>query len=257
MIKLPIEKIHIELTNRCNARCPQCTRTIIGINSFIDLPLEYIQTIINSEYTDLKRIVYCGNYGDPMMSPYFMDIVENIKIPTIVHTNGSIRSKSDWIKMGHLDHLTIMFHIDGNEETNEVYRIGTNYKKILKNASNFIHSGGKAIWVFIPFKHNIDNMKYLSNLSKEMGFKHFEIRESYRVGGGIEPIEVKPEIKRDKCKLEESEVYVSTEGKVYPCCWVGSEDYKETYRPESFDLRIKSFMNGIKYDHTCFRKCGR
>tara|TARA_B100000902_G_C27207621_1_gene862526 strand:- start:498 stop:1271 length:774 start_codon:yes stop_codon:yes gene_type:complete len=257
MIKLPIEKIHIELTNRCNARCPQCTRTRIGINKFIDLPLNYLKNVVESKYTNLKELIYCGNYGDPLMSPYFMDIVENIMVPTTIHTNGSIRSKSDWKKLGFLKHLTMMFHIDGDENTNSIYRIGTVYEKIMRNAHEYINSGGKAIWVFIPFKHNIDNMNNLSKLAKNMGFLDFEIRDSYRVGDGIEPVKITPLIKRKKCKLEESEVYISTEGKVYPCCWVGSEDYKETYRPESFDLRIKSFMNGIKYDYTCFRKCGR
>ena len=257
MLEPPIQTIHIELTNRCNAKCPQCTRTIIGIKNFIDLPLEYIQTAVNSKYTDLKNLVYCGNYGDPLMSPYFMDIVESIRIPTEVHTNGSIRSESDWRKLGSLEHLTVRFHIDGDEENNKIYRVGTVYEKILRNAFEFIGAGGKAIWVFIPFKHNIDSMNNLTKLAKNMGFQDFEIRDSYRVGGGIEPVEMKPVVKRDKCKLEESEVYISTEGRVYPCCWTGSEDYKEVYRPESFDARIESFIDGIEYDRTCFRKCGR
>ena len=48
----------------------------------------------------------------------------------------------------------VIFAIDGLEDTNHLYRVNTNFNKIMENAKAFINAGGIARWDFIAFAHN-------------------------------------------------------------------------------------------------------
>ena len=52
--------------------------------------------------------------------------------------------------------MVLTWSIDGFEETNEVYRKGTDFNKIWDNFTTFCKTGGgkNANWDFLVFKHN-------------------------------------------------------------------------------------------------------
>ena len=50
--------------------------------------------------------------------------------------------------------VKVTFGIDGLQDTNHLYRISTNFDKIIKNAKAFIDAGGFAKWHMLVFEHN-------------------------------------------------------------------------------------------------------
>ena len=57
-----VKKLHIELTNACNSKCPLCPRTgtpIVGNSGIKNLTLEDIKKI---NFQNLEVISFCGNF---------------------------------------------------------------------------------------------------------------------------------------------------------------------------------------------------
>ena len=130
---------------------------------------------------------FCGTIDDPLMHPDFLDFIKFAadfkKFKFIIHTNGSLRNKSYWKSLAEIlketDHR-ILFSIDGLEDTHHLYRIGTNFNLIVKNAKTFIDHGGNAEWHYIKFKHNQHQVDAAKELSFELGFKKFSVKMSKR-----------------------------------------------------------------------------
>jgi len=74
----------------------------------------------------------------------------------------------------------VVFGIDGLEDTNHIYRRGTVFSVVIKNAKAFIQAGGRAQWDFIVFKHNEHQVEKARKLSKELGFETFQIKRTSR-----------------------------------------------------------------------------
>lgn len=190
---------HIELTDKCNARCIQCSRNYVDQNGNLDeipelclteITLEQYKKIFEGYEHQAKGILFCGNMGDPMFAkdifeiseyslskvikPYFL---EHNKMGAFkVYTNGGFRSKKWWKEYGKLlkDHQTIVnFAIDGLEDTHHLYRTNTRYDRVVENARAFIEGGGKAEWSFIRFGHNQHQEEEAKRRAKEYGFIRF------------------------------------------------------------------------------------
>jgi len=188
-----LKRVHIEISNRCQASCPMCPRNIHGgitnpLLSINEWSLDDFKKIFPIDILNqLERINFCGNFGDPLMNNDLLDMCEYIKLnsPKLyieIHTNGSLRSTSWWKELVPTlptNHI-VVFALDGLEDTHSLYRVGTNYNLILKNAKTFIDAGGSAEWMFIRFKHNEHQVKAAEQLSKELGFKNFNVKNSRR-----------------------------------------------------------------------------
>ena len=103
-----LKSIHVELTNNCQAGCPMCARNNHGglVNPNIvlsELTTEDFKKIFPEEVLkQIEHIYFCGNYGDPVLSNYLIEIVDYCKTSNNdlgigIHTNGSLRT-SDWWK---------------------------------------------------------------------------------------------------------------------------------------------------------------
>jgi MoaA/NifB/PqqE/SkfB family radical SAM enzyme len=181
-----LKSIHLEISTRCQASCPMCPRNIHG---GIENPLleinewslnDFIKIFSKDVLEQLEIINFCGNFGDPLMNNELIEMCEYIKvnapnIQVLIHTNGSLRSTAWWTKL--FDSLpknhNVVFAIDGLEDTHSIYRVGTNYNLILKNAKTFIDAGGNAEWCFIRFKHNQHQVADAEHLSNKLGFNKF------------------------------------------------------------------------------------
>ena len=188
-----IDEYQIELTTYCNAACPQCPRNIDGgkINPY--LKLEHLpRQIIDQAFSEnlcnrLRQIFFCGSYGDPIMHPEFLDILWDFrrKAPKLwlyAHTNGSVHDEFYWSEIAHIlnGFGQIDFNIDGLEDTNQLYRQNTDFQKIISNASAFINAGGRAVWNFLVFEHNQHQVGQAKQLSKDLGFADFTVRNTGR-----------------------------------------------------------------------------
>lgn len=185
-----IKWLHVESSSRCNAWCPACPRNKNGFglaNDLIEQDLSSLkfQEVIES-LPELEVVQFCGNLGDPVIGKNFLELINIAKkqVKKIqIHTNGSLRSTSWWqnlaLQLSDIDH-DIWFGLDGIDEIHEIYRQGTSYKKIIKNANAFISAGGYATWQFIPYAHNEHQIRDCMKLSQQLGFKKFKLVKLYR-----------------------------------------------------------------------------
>ena len=189
-----IETVHLEITARCNASCPMCGRNRFGGPDNENLPitelsLDHIKQLFSENFVkQLKRLYMCGNYGDPIAANDTLEVFEwlrsvNPKIKLGLHTNASARTPAWWSRLGSIlngpwDY--VKFGIDGLEDTNHLYRRGTNWQKIMDNAAAFIAAGGNAQWEYIVFKHNEHQIDEARALSNSMGFRQFRTKKTGR-----------------------------------------------------------------------------
>ena len=188
-----VTEIDLECTTFCNLKCPECNRTtdkelIDSILNTTHITLEDCKNWFKpSELTRLREIRFCGAIDEALMNPELTAILDFFKdefnIEFIdIRTNGSVRTPSYWANLvNHLpsDHL-IVFGLDGLEDTNHIYRVGSDWKKIMRNAEAFIKAGGTASWQFIEFEHNKHQIDEARQIAKDMGFKEFRVVYSSR-----------------------------------------------------------------------------
>lgn len=252
-----IKLIHLEVTSKCQASCPMCARNIQGgiENPFIALDEITLQQFKEWFPTDfiqqLDRLYMCGNLGDPVVAkdtlPIFQYLREtNPNILLGMNTNGSAKSWKFWKQLADLD-VHVRFGIDGMSGTHELYRIGTNWLKIIDNAKHFIKAGGNATWDMLVFEHNKHQIDTCKDFSKTLGFKNFVSKNTARFKD--ESLNVLDKLGRTthilyptdrskhivtklqetaltkiNCKVkQQGSLYVSASGYVSPCCWLDNK----------------------------------
>lgn len=255
-----IKDIHLEITSKCQARCPMCPRRISGgpLNPFIkldEITLDVFKKWFELDFIkQLDSLFMCGNLGDPIISKDTLEIYQylrevNPNIRLAMHTNGSARDPEWWQRLAQLK-VKVTFGIDGLADTHHLYRISTDFNKIIENARAFITAGGVAKWHMLVFAHNEHQIEEARTMSKQMGFVDFSIKHTSRFKQDylqviddagrpthrIKPTqtsldmiplaeaaqkEVKPHI---VCKAQKfKQLYVSACGNVSPCCWLDME----------------------------------
>lgn len=188
---------HIELTDKCNARCPMCARTNHldhcrpnrDVVKNVELGLADFKAQFTPEFcAKTEKVIFGGAYGDPLAATELLEIVEHLTdhgVGVAIATNGSLRKPEWWARMGRAMARTasvLELHIDGLEDTTHLYRIGTDYAKIIENAQAFIATGARAEWHFILFGHNEHQVEEAHARSKALGFSGFTLIDSIRFG---------------------------------------------------------------------------
>ena len=188
-----VRTLHMETSTVCNAACPMCPREF---NSAFDkkrdafsLSIEKVKELFDEGFIkQLNYMFMCGNYGDPAapdcieIFKHFRNVNNNIKLG--MNSNGSLRNEKWWGELGTTlskENDNCYFGIDGLRDTNHIYRVNTNYDKIMRNARAFIDAGGKAYWKFLIFEHNEHQVEEARELSKSMGFVDFVSAVSIRL----------------------------------------------------------------------------
>ena len=190
-------KIDFALTTYCQARCRSCARTneyTGDKESWLDLKHMdlniFKQTLAASPNLQFSSIEFCGEFGDPMMHPQIDDFISTafeFTKKVIISTNGALRNKEWYTHIGnkYKRELEINFAIDGTtHETNWKYREGVNWQKSMDNMSAFSKAGGYAIWNFIIFEWNWQQIPTMRKIANEINVKTF-IRYNNRPHGLI------------------------------------------------------------------------
>ena len=265
-----IKTVHLEVTSRCQASCPMCVRNVQG---GIDSPNLALSEITLEQFKEwfpisfikqLDRLYMCGNTGDPIIAKDTLAIFQYLRevnpdIDLSMNTNGSAKSWQFWKGLA-VARVSVRFGIDGLIDTHKLYRIGTDWVKILDNARFFINAGGEATWDMLVFDHNKHQVDLCKELSELLGFKNFVSKNTSRFqndslqvlnkDGTVSHV-LQPSIKSKKiteklatqqpvisCKVKEpGSLYISAEGKIAPCCWLEFNAVPDT------SVGLKDFIN--------------
>ena len=189
-----IRKVHLEITDKCNAACPQCARNDHGgpvnpLLPLVELTLDDIKRMLPVEFIRQLHTVWCaGTYGDAIVARDTLEIFRHLRdtneyLDLGLHTNGAARSAKWWAELGRLlprGRGYVRFGIDGLEDTNHVYRRNTNWRVLMGNVRAFIDAGGNAEWDFLVFKHNEHQVDQARALATELGFTLFNAKATSR-----------------------------------------------------------------------------
>jgi hypothetical protein len=260
-----IKVLHLEPTDVCQLACPLCAReTDTNFNKRNQNHLSFAQIqrhLSNKQISKLEKMYMCGVYGDPAAGKNTLDIYQqfrniNPKITLGMNTNGALQSTFYWHELGRLFNQPqdyVVFSIDGLEDTNSVYRVNSNWSKLMSNVEAFISAGGLAHWDMLVYKHNQHQVDACENLARSMGFTWFRAKVSKRlltsklefpIGWQV-PNVVQGNI---ECIAEqEKSVYIDAQGQLYPCCWMPGK--------ESQFKEIKLTWKSNEPNSTCWNTC--
>ena len=258
-----IRRIHLEITDKCNAKCPMCERTkSINNGSKLfnnEITLEVFEKWFPINFIkQLNQFQICGNLGDGIYAKDTLKIFKylrqyNNNILLILNTNGSARNFLWWQELAQTG-VRVIFAIDGLKDTHHLYRVNTDWDKIINNAKTFIKAGGSAYWAMLVFKHNEHQIEDCRKLAKEIKFEEFHVKHTTRfkknsnewpVYDGeknlthiLEPTSISENFSNIKKKvlkltkqgsfqiscqaIKKQSIYISADGVVMPCCWIGS-----------------------------------
>ena len=241
----PFKILHLEPTDACNAACPQCSRetdTSFDKKNLHHLTIEQIRKQLGDDIiSNLDKMFMCGDYGDPAAGKHTLDIYRyfrtvNPGISLGMNSNGGLRDQDWWHELGiilNTEKDYSVFSIDGLEDTNHIYRINVNWNKVIENAQAFIKAGGRAHWDMLVFEHNEHQVNACEQLARDLGFKWFRAKITRR--HEINPVKFlnppkgwkNPTVRfgNISCQaLNEQSRYMSAEGVIYPCCYLGITD---------------------------------
>jgi MoaA/NifB/PqqE/SkfB family radical SAM enzyme len=308
-----IKIIHLEPTSKCQARCPQCGRFEFSDDGKINKinPLitdrngktgcldqidfaDFVKWFPPEFISQLDYLYMCGTSGEPTLANDCLKILaylrtRNPKMHLSVHTNGGCKPKEWWEKLAKL-RVKAIFGIDGLEDTHSLYRVNTNWRKIIENARAFIDAGGDAEWQMLVFKHNEHQVLKCMKLAKMLGFKAFHCQHTtrfsengdqrqavYNPNGEIthylEPslvslqnyekvkssfYDVDPPKETIDCFVKrQKELYIAANGDVLPCCHMQAYTHDEiSDYNRKLNIRPNLHKNTLKeiFDSLYFRK---
>ena len=235
-----IKVLHLEPTDVCQAACALCARETdknFRKDRQHHLTMDQILRVFDEEkIRQLDKMFMCGNYGDPAAGKHTLDIFQEFRRinPTIVlgmNTNGGLQTTFWWYELAKIMNQPqdyVVFSIDGLESTNATYRRNVVWHKLISNARSFIEASGSAHWDMLVYRHNQHEVNACEQLARDMGFTWFRAKvskrgftESLQFPTGWQPIE--KQATGISCHaLREQSVYIDAQGRLGPCCWLGS-----------------------------------
>lgn len=253
-----IQGFHIEPTNICTLKCAGCARTRF-INQWPQhwknhsLDIDQLLKFLDVDLTN-KKIILCGNYGDPIYHPDFINFVsklKKLKTKITIVTNGSHRSKSWWDQLTNLLDETdlVRFSIDGLPENFTNYRKNGDWESILHGINQCAKSSCKTEWKYIPFSYNQENIEQAKLLSQQLGIDIFTLSPSDRFDEQtMELMPTLPELIGNKFSSQKNwknnititqvepkcnsgnEHFISSAGYYSPCCYLS--DHRFYYKSQ-------------------------
>lgn len=264
-----IKVLHLEPTDVCQAACPLCLREL---DSNFDKSKQHHLSIaqIQNKYSEnfiknLDKMFMCGVYGDPAAGKYTLDIYRYFRKinPNIVlgmNTNGGLQNTVWWHELGCIMNQPqdyVVFSIDGNEDTNSVYRVNVNWTRLKENIKAFVSAGGKAHWDMLIYEHNQHQVDECEQLAREMGFNWFRskvsrrsLKASLQYPTGWQPMTISSTVIKCHALIEHSE-YLDAQGRSAPCCWLGGTQDKFI---ENFD-QVQQSWTSTTPNITCKKTC--
>lgn len=280
---------HVEPTSLCNAACPMCPRTDVNGRTNPKLVLRHLSRSVITKIAEAKPsyVYFCGNYGEPSLYRDILWAIDTMREqPTHLGfvTNGGVHGVEWWAdlakRMGKDSHA--VFSLDGLEDTHHVYRRNTKYEVVERNMLAFINAGGTVDWHFLVFKHNEHQVDEARRRANAFGAKFILKRTSRFMDatgnfsssyplpeeGVLEVPSNKDYVNKEMLELyaddfqkyvdrtpivcksvENRSVYVTADGKMFPCCWTGLLTDPSQHGTERISELVSIDGNNISLEH--------
>jgi MoaA/NifB/PqqE/SkfB family radical SAM enzyme len=190
-----VHKLQIDVTSHCNARCGACIRNINGGQTRPGLELAHFDLDVwkrmareDTKGWYVRQLTLNGNWGDPMMHPNLVEMLEvwidqHPESFVSIATNGSMRGIKFWADLAKVlrrsSHHKIDFAVDGMEDTHHLYRRKTVFSKLIENIKSFTDAKGNATVQMTMFEHNKHQVEEVKELSRSIGIREFNARQSH------------------------------------------------------------------------------
>ncbi len=277
------KNIQIEISNRCNLKCPMCPR---GQNKAIrnknDISIEFFKGII-SELQEHNPKIQLWNYGEPFLHKQANALIKSIPkkfSDCSISTNGHFMTRELAKSIISSGITELIFAIDGiTEETYRKYRINGSLSTVLANLRTFselnFDKNIKVTIQFIAFKHNLHEIPSLGNFFSSFNVDSIKVKSamlmtinkkedlgtakkylSFQYEGERYKIENSKVVPKgmflSHCNVIENSFVITTDEKILPCCW----DYAGKHEINTIKdwIRTKEIINSTEYPGMC-NKC--
>jgi hypothetical protein len=128
----------------------------------------------------------------------------------------------------------------------------------MANAEAYIAAGGSAHWDMLVYRHNQHQVDACEQLAKDMGFKWFRAKVSKR--GFTDRLQQPtgwqlPNVTSTTISchaLNEQSTFVDAQGRMSPCCWLGS---RQKDFVTDFEM-VQNSWTSLQPVITCIDTCG-
>ena len=266
------KSLHIEPTTRCVLACPACPRTTwsqilkrpVGKSDLdVDLLEKFLDCELGKQFTHFNL---CGDYGDPIYYPNLLKLISRFRhrVSFNIVTNGSRQSEKFWHNLSEVmtENDSIIFSIDGLENTNHLYRINSNWASIMQGVDIMTRSPAHIHWKTIVFNFNFDKLDEIKNFAESNGAT-FHAEKTHRYGDAslVPPesyiesnhlfqvnflhdhqIEIEP-------RCEKEAMVVTADGYLSPCDWMRNP---QTFYKSQLWKQKDRWMEKVKIENNTY-----
>ncbi len=174
------EYLHIEVSYTCNLRCKMCPRSFEGVEQAV-MPPELFAKV--EPYINRFPYVHLTGYGEPLMSPHFVDYVKaarRVGSRPVFTTNGLLLKEklARQLLEERIDCISVSIDA-GTPETYEQVRGRGTFLRLLETLRQFrdlrreLNSDTFMVWVFLLMRSNYKELPQALEYAKELGFHRF------------------------------------------------------------------------------------
>lgn len=272
-------RIQISLSTKCNIHCKFCLKeTLKRKYGFV----ENINMDDNLAYEIMKKkfdsIQICGNRGEALLHSSIDKILkiskENDNCINLV-TNASLMGIDWWKNLANVfdDRDCVTFPLDGIGNKSHNKHRQSDFYIVLRNIETFVNAGGHAIWRYIIFEHNEDQIETAKRLAKNIGVR-FNLMNSHTYDKELRIPKNKVISNSNSIYFpcDHQEMYINTKGYLFPCCFIANvfsnkpliDNHHEKKLLELYDKEmemtnlknnsIEYIMNNSEFFKECMKK---
>jgi MoaA/NifB/PqqE/SkfB family radical SAM enzyme len=184
---------HIEISSKCTLQCPRCARQEVPaglVNTELDLA--FFQHNFTPEFvlTNVEKITFCGDDGDPIYAHDLIPVISYIKsikpVEIVIVTNGSHKKPAWWAELGSVlsESDTVHFSIDGwDNESNNLYRVNSDFNSIINGITALQETSAcRLVWAAIAFQFNENYLEQMKQYAATLNMDAFQLTKSTKFG---------------------------------------------------------------------------
>lgn len=235
MTDFVLKQLNLELSSVCNYACVGCPQTYMTRPKG-HMSLDLFRSIIGEVGDTLDR-AYLWNYGEPLLNPKAMDMLELLRgyrVEAFLSTTGFLFQKEqDWSPLAALAELIVS--INGlDEATYAHHQEGGTLAGVMKGLPKIgeLMASAKTRYVLqlVAHRNNLHQIPQLADFARRYGFKQVCVK-TFSVMDGLEstfrdfvPDDPKfsryapsaPVTRKDPCRQW---LVINHDGAVLPCCY--------------------------------------